>query len=329
MNRKSCIQANPEQELLFSLSELEIKNELPKQSQFKALAQKNYQDFWQLWESYQDYFYNLSLKWMGGNFHDAEDALNQAMLKAWNEWTKDANKIIHPKAWLARLIYNFCMDVHRKSKREAPGIENIDDIKFEDHPAFACRVELPESNILNLEMRAYLHHRIESLPDKLRHPFILHHCQEKSYQDIAKGLALSEENVRKRIQEARRILKKQLKKYLAGEDNTSLDTLLPSLKTVIPMVEEVQPQDLPTDYVFPSLRREVDVSASARVAISKSCFLATECLSPKSDETVICNSESPITTNSNSEEINYQVTVICLETLPHIWYSSPSSLGWR
>jgi RNA polymerase sigma-70 factor (ECF subfamily) len=124
-------------------------------------------------------------------------------------------------------------------------------------------------------------------------------------------------------------LKKQLKKYLAGEDNTYIDTLSPSLKTVIPMVEEVQPQDLPTDYVFPSLRREVDVSASPRVAISKSCFLTTQCVSPKSDETVISNSESPITTNSNGEEINYKITVICLETLSHLWYSSPNSLGWR
>ncbi len=329
MNRKSCIQANPEQELLFSLSELEIRNVLPKQSQFKALAQKNCQDFWQLWESYQDDFYNLCLKWMKGNSHDAEDALNQAMLKAWNEWTKYAEDIIHPKAWLTRVIYNFCMDVHRKHKREAPGIENIDDIKFADHPVFASTVEFPESNILNLEMRAYLHHRIESLPDKLRHPFVLHYCQDKSYQDIAKQLTLSEENVRKRIQQARKILKKHLKKYLAGEDNTSVDALLPSLKTLTPKVEEVQPQDLRTDYVFPSLQREVDVSASPRVAISKSCFLATECVSPKSNETVICNSESPIRTNSNGEEINYKVTVICLETLSPHWYSSPNSLGWR
>jgi RNA polymerase sigma-70 factor (ECF subfamily) len=56
MNRKSCIQVNPEQELLFCLSGLEIRNVLPKESQFKALSQNNCQDFWQLWESYQDYF---------------------------------------------------------------------------------------------------------------------------------------------------------------------------------------------------------------------------------------------------------------------------------
>ncbi|RAM48868.1 MAG: RNA polymerase subunit sigma-24 [Hapalosiphonaceae cyanobacterium JJU2] len=288
INSKSYIQANLQQEVSFCLSSLENRKILPKQSQFRALSQNNCGDFWQLWESYQDYFYNLCLQWMGGNSHDAEDALNQAMLKAWDKWTKYENKIIYPKAWLARIIYNFCMDVHRKRKREATVIENIDNIKFADHPAFASTLGFPESHILNLEMRAYLGHRIESLPDKLRHPFILHCCQEKSYKDIAKHLALSEENVRKRIQEARKILQKQLKKYLAGEDNTSLDLLSSSLKNVIPIVEKFQ-----------------------------------------SDETVISNWESSIPTKSKHEEINYKVTVICLEILPHHWSSSPNLLGWR
>ena len=276
MNRKLYIQATPEQELLFCFSEMEI------------LSPNNCGDFWQLWLSYQDDFYNLCRKWMGGNCHDAEDALNQAMLKAWNEWKKSANKITYPKAWLTRIIHNLCMDVHRKRKREATGIENIDDIKFAEHQEFAASVEIPESNILTLEMGAYLHHKIESLPDRLRHPFILHCCQDKSYQDVAKQLTISEDNVRKRILEARKILQKQLKKYLAGEDNTRIDFLSPSLKKDISMGEKWQ-----------------------------------------SDETVICDWESSIPTNSKQEEINYKVTLICLETLPHHWYNSPNSLGWN
>lgn len=277
---------------LFCLSEMELRDVLPKKSQLKALyANNNYGDFWHLWESYQDDFYNLCLKWMGGNYHDAEDALNQAMLKACNEWKKYANnnkKIIYPKSWLKRIIYNFCMDVHEKRKREARAIENIDNIKFANHPAFTYREEFPESNILNMEMQAYIYYKIEFLPEKLRYPFILHCCQEKSYPDIAKKLALSEENVRKRIQQARKILKKQLHNYLAGEDNTSIDSLSSSLIKDMPIIAE-----------FPS------------------------------NETMICNWESSIPTKTQQEEINYQVTVICLETLPHHCYNSPNPLGWR
>ncbi|WP_442949260.1 hypothetical protein [Nostoc sp.] len=102
---------------------------------------------------------------------------------------------------------------------------------------------------------------------------------------MAKQLALCEDNVYKRVQQARTILQKQLSKYLAGEDDTSLDSFPPRFKWVVPMVKS------------------------------------------KPDQRVISDWEVPITTSI--EEINYKVTVTCLETLQHTWYSSPSLLGWR
>ncbi len=263
-------------------------NVLPTKKQFSAVFQNHNRDFWQIWKSYQDYFYKLCLRWMRGNSHNAEDVLNQAILKAWNEWEKSANKIIYPKAWLKRLIHNLCMDYHRKRKQEATIIDNIDELKFADNPAFFSKEDSPESNILHLEMEAYIRHQIEYLPDRLRHPFILHFYQDKSYQGIAKQLTLSENNVRKRIQKSRIIRKKQLNKYLAGEDKTSLNFLLPSLKKDIPIGEKFQ-----------------------------------------SNDTEVDNLELSITTKSQQEEIKYKVTVICRETLPHLWYSLPNSLDWR
>lgn len=280
MKTKSLIQENPTQELLFSLSGQEIRKVLPEQNQYKDLPQNNCRDFWQLWESYQDYFYTSCLQWMGGNCHDAEDVLSQAMLKALNAWPKYASKTIHPKAWLTQIIYNFCMDVHRKRKREAK--------LFANHLELAAKEEFLESNILHLEKWTYLYQRIESLPDKLRRPFILRYVLEKSYPDIAKQLAISEQNVRQRIKKARSILKKQLNKYLSGEDDTSLDSLSPFLKRVVPTIKEFQ-----------------------------------------SDQTEISNLESSITTKINNEDINYTITIICLDTLPHHWYSSMNLLDWR
>jgi RNA polymerase sigma-70 factor (ECF subfamily) len=171
------------------------------------------------------------------------------------------------------------MDVCRKRQREAGKIHNIDDIQFTDHPALTCNLTLPESWLLNLEMVAYLKYKIASLPDRLRHPLILHCCQNKSYPDIAKQLTISEENVRKRIQKARKILKQQLKKYLAGEDNTDVNYFSP-LNTVIPMVEELQSEQIWNH-----------------------------------------DGESSIPTKSQQQEINYKVTLICLESLPPHWYN--------
>jgi RNA polymerase sigma factor (sigma-70 family) len=233
----------PKQEFLFLSSEMGNRNILPEKSQFGDKTPNNCQDFWQLWESHQGYLYNCCLKWLNGNYHDAEDVVNQVMLKAWTQWTQSTNDIEHPKSWLSQITYNSCMDVCRKRQREAGKIHNIDDIQFTDHPALTCNLTLPESWLLNLEMVAYLKYKIASLPDRLRHPLILHCCQNKSYPDIAKQLTISEENVRKRIQKARKILKQQLKKYLAGKDNTAVNYFSP-LNTVIPMVEELESEQI-------------------------------------------------------------------------------------
>ncbi len=302
INSKSSIKLNPEQKFLSCVSSLEYRNLLPKQSQSKTLSPNNCQDFWQIWESNQGYFYKCCLKWMGGNSYDAEDALNQAMVTAWNEWTKSTNKIIYPKAWLNRIIYNFCMNMHRQRKREATKLENIDQIKFAEHPAFASEGGFPESNILALEMEAYLDHKIKSLPDRLRHTIILHCYQEKSYKDIAEQLAISQENVRKRIQEARKILQKHLQKYLAGEDKTYIDSLSPSLNKEITKGENLQSDE--------TLRP----------------LSATE--SPDESDAVVCDSESSIPTKNNREEFSYKMVTLCVQTLPHSWYNSPSYQGW-
>ncbi|HEY9854015.1 MAG TPA: sigma-70 family RNA polymerase sigma factor [Leptolyngbyaceae cyanobacterium] len=240
--------------------------------------------FWLEWQAYRNHLYFCCLKWMKSNPIDAEDVLSQAMLKAWNEWQKSEGKIKHPKAWFTRITYNFCMDVHRKNKREALRIAKIEEIKFEDCPVFSARAEFPESNILDREMRLYLRHQIESLPTRLRQPFILYCCQEKSYQDIAKQLTCTEETVRKCVREARLILQKHLIKYIAGEDDTALNSVSSSLNLEIPLAEKSPPSS---------------------------------------------NWESLIPTKSPDEEISYQITVLCQETLPHHWYSSVNPLGWR
>lgn len=241
-------------------------------------------DFWHEWQAHRDHLFRCCFKWMNSNPIDTEEVLSQAMLQAWNKWQNSGSIIKYPKAWLTQIIYNLCMDVHRKRRRDALVIENIDDIKFEDCPTFDSSVGFPESNILDLEVRAYIRHKIQSLPPRLRDTFLLYYCQNKSCKAIAKQFAFSEDNVRKCIRKARRILHRHLTKYLAGEDDTALDSPSPSLKLVIPLEEKSQPESI---------------------------------------------WESPITTKSQDEEINYQFTILCQETLPHHWYSSANPLSWR
>ena len=179
--------------------------------------------FWQVWLCHQDYLYGRCQTWVGGNRTDAEEAFSRAMLKAWDKWPNRAKKITNPKAWLTRLTYNLCMDLHRERKRGARNVEWLEEMAVGDREAALSSPESPESAILDRELGTYISNAVRTLPLKLREPFELRFYREMSYPDIAQHLALSRDNVYKRIQKARDILKKQLKKYCSGSDTSVVE----------------------------------------------------------------------------------------------------------
>jgi RNA polymerase sigma-70 factor (ECF subfamily) len=275
---------------LFSIySDREIENFFGESSQFKTVNHDKYEDFWRVWQSEQDYFYKLCLKWMGNNSHDAEDVMHSSMIHAWNKWQKSANEISNVKGWLRRIIYNFCMDILRKRQREAETIDNIDELQLSDSAVFICRSYISNSatNILERETHIYIEHLIQSLPKKLSQPFILFCRHDNSYREVAKKLAMSDSNARKLIQSAKKILKDELEKYWAGEciNFTSTDP-------------------------FNILKKDIDLEENF-----------------ESSQTVMSQRESSITITSKSEKISYEITAICLEKPLHHWCILPYFLG--
>lgn len=67
----------------------------------------------------------------------------------------------------------------------------------------------------------FLRRIIDELPDRLHQTFILHFEADLSYREIAEHLNISYDNVRKRISQAREILRKRLSKDFIGEDETN------------------------------------------------------------------------------------------------------------
>ena len=118
------------------------------------------------------------------------------------------------------------MDLHRERKRGAKKIEWLEDMAASDREMALSTSECPESKILDRELGTYIYNAVRTLPLKLREPFELRFYREMSYPDIAQYLALSKDNVYKRIQKARDILKKQLKKYCLGLDASVVEEYL-------------------------------------------------------------------------------------------------------
>ena len=148
----------------------------------------------------------------------------------------------------------------------------------------------PESVVLRGELVRIIQCAIEDLPPKLREPFLLHFIEEKSYQEIAQKLNIAYDNLRKRIAQAQKILQKRLTKYLSGLDNYLLNYSNSSDKKVDPGVTSFHSDEIIN--TFPEITP-----------------------SPQQKGGFHCS-------------FNYQANALCLETLSHPWYQSPTPLGW-
>ncbi|MCJ8282050.1 MAG: RNA polymerase sigma factor [Rivularia sp. ALOHA_DT_140] len=204
-----------------STSRLQTPKKLEEKLLLERFSRGDMSAFWELWQQHRDYLYYRCLSWMGDNFHDAEDALSLASLKALDKLPKYVEKITNLRAWFTRLTHNICIDIHRKRYRKR--ITSTEEIAWGDDEAIITNIESPESVILRDELKLYIHQTLRALSDKLRSVFILHYFYQYSYQDIAQLLKLSLDNVYKCIQQARNFLKKHLSKYLSGLDDSKLD----------------------------------------------------------------------------------------------------------
>ncbi|AOX01293.1 hypothetical protein BJP34_19275 [Moorena producens PAL-8-15-08-1] len=177
--------------------------------------------FWPLWEQYQDYLYHRCCSWMGGNRSQAQDALSEIMLKAWEKLPKFAAKITNLKGWLTKFAHNFCIDCHRENNSGAIGVENLEAIAVAEGNGLVTEFDTPGQILEKRELLQVIRSALEDLPENQREVCLLHFEQELSYQEIAQRLDISNNTVRKRIQRARQKLQQPLHTYLAGLDQNA------------------------------------------------------------------------------------------------------------
>jgi RNA polymerase sigma factor (sigma-70 family) len=169
--------------------------------------------FWTLWQDHQNYLYRCCVKWMG-SFADAEDALSQAMFKAHEKIRNFSGNIKSFKAWLTQLTHNVCMDIYRKDDQRAKQVES-----WEFHEELVIHEETPILLTTQEELENFFEVVIDELPSRLRETFILHFKEQLSYQEIGEKLNIAYDNVRKRISQARAILKQRYHQDFLGEEN--------------------------------------------------------------------------------------------------------------
>jgi RNA polymerase sigma-70 factor (ECF subfamily) len=176
----------------------------PSDAELLASISHGHEDaFWCLWKRHQENLRRVCFQQMGGRAADAEDALSLVMMKALDRLPEGAGKIVRVEPWLHRLAKNLCIDLRRESQRKAETVEswNITDLTESTVMEPPVQGELIDAELLN---------QIAALPPSLREPFILHVIDEMPSKEVAMRVGLSPANVRKRVQQARSRLRRDI-----------------------------------------------------------------------------------------------------------------------
>ena len=129
------------------------------------------------------------------NAQDQQDAVQEAVLKAWNKLESLRNERFF-ETWLTRILINECYSL-LSARRDALPLDTAPEL-----PA------VPEG--VNRE----LHDALLGLDEKLRLPVMLHYMEGYRVREIAGILGLPEGTVKTRLARAKR----ELKKYLEEEE---------------------------------------------------------------------------------------------------------------
>jgi len=142
-----------------------------------------------------DAAYNLA-RWLAGNDADADDVMQDAMLRA-HRFPRDGADA--PRAWFLRIVRNTAFALLRSRK----GFEEIG----EDEPSLE-----PDAPALLVAAAdaAQLREGIEALPPHFREMLVLRELEELSYEEIAEVLQVPIGTVMSRLHRARALLKKNL-----------------------------------------------------------------------------------------------------------------------
>lgn len=164
------------------------------------------QVFWDLWSTNLYRLRCCCLRWLNGNQTRVEDALSQTQEKAYVHFVVNDEDILKPFSWVCRLAYNICMDIQRDQKKQRALCEKVS--HSPDLFYFSMISTEPLVDVIQRdETIESLSMAIKQLPEDLQIVIQYRFIDEMEYPKIAEILQLSQANVRKKIQLARKQLR--------------------------------------------------------------------------------------------------------------------------
>ena len=165
-------------------------------------------------ERHQRAVYSTCLRMLRDQ-HLAEDATQDAFVRAWNAIDSFRGGIVRP--WLLRIATNRTYDILRSRARRPA--QSLDAQPFESEPEWTTQVnvaEQPEQFSTRGEISLFLEEALASLPADQRAVIVLSDVQGYGYDEIAQILDIAVGTVKSRISRGRSRLRDHIQATPAG-----------------------------------------------------------------------------------------------------------------
>ena len=160
-----------------------------------------------LMRKYERMYMKLACEY-GVRYDDAEDVVMEAYMAYYQSDNYEKLDEDNAKNVLARIVFNKCIDYHRKNKHGLDMlVDNGEEMMF---AATASSSSEPEQNLILNENRRRTRQIFENMKPIWRDAATMYFLEGKTYPEISKALGVSETVCRKRVSRARDYLQKRL-----------------------------------------------------------------------------------------------------------------------
>jgi len=191
----------------------------------EGLEQQQGSDFTELVECYERDVFNMAY-WMLGDAAEAEDAAQEAFLRAYVKLSSYDSARSSFKTWLLTITSNHCIDRLRKRRVT---LLSIDEPLF-FHPALTSREVGPEQAVLTDERSALVQSLLTNLTPRYRAAVVLRYWYDMSYGEIAETLDTTINAVKALLFRARRTLADMMLVEAEVEDTCDGDSFVRPLE---------------------------------------------------------------------------------------------------
>lgn len=171
----------------------------------------------QAWAMHSRELLKRCVAWCGGREEDGREAFSRAWSRAAATLLSERLRLSNTRAWLLTLAYRACMSLHReRSRRKEQELDTTGPAGHDVSLHCDGAPEDPERLTLNKELGAFLLAEVERLPPRLRGAMFTY-MDSGEYVEVVERFGITDVNARKRVQQAREILRVRLADYLRGK----------------------------------------------------------------------------------------------------------------